>query len=140
VKALRSRSLSLLLLGGALLSAGCGGDDPRPTHDPNPGDVPFKETVTITKDGFKPRTARVLVGGSITWINRDPTGEHTAESLKGQYDKLPGGQDASFDTHTLSWGEPYTVTFHVPGSYEYESSVDEWRGRIDVVLLEPPPQ
>jgi plastocyanin len=123
-----------LLLGSGLVcgcSAGGSADDDAKNGTRQ---VPFKETVVITKMGFHPRDAEVLTGGSITWVNRDPDAPHTAETKPGRYEHTPGDEDASFDTHTLFWGEPYTVTFHKPGTYSYGSSYDfGWKGTVSVI-------
>lgn len=118
-------------------STGCSNDDsPGADRASTPS---FGETVTITGSGYHPSKARVLVGGRVTWINRDPHGVHTAETRPGDYEDLPGGEDQSFDTHILSWGEPYTVTFHKPGTYRYRSSYDQtWSGTVDVIERRPP--
>lgn len=127
---------------GAISMLGCSQDGDDASRTARPTDIaPFKVRVTITAAGYRPRHVRVRVGGQVTWINRDPKGQHTAETPRGVYDDLPGGENQSFDTHTLSWLEPYTVTFHKPGSYDYSSSYDvgpEWNGKIDVLSPQPP--
>ena len=133
--------MSALLATAAIAVTGCSDDDDSGASETAAKGPAFKETVNVTGTGYHPRRARILVGGSITWINRDPTRPHTAETAPGSYKDLPGGEDQSFDTHTLSWGEPYTVTFHKPGSYSYGSSYDggsEWEGQVDVIEKIPP--
>lgn len=130
------RAGAALLVAGTLLG-GCVGTDTAETGDRD--QAPFEETVVITKDGYRPTHARVSTGGSVTWINRDPSGPHTAETKPGDYEDMPGGEDASFDTHALSWEEPYTVTFHKPGTYRYGSSYDfAWEGTVTVIDRVPP--
>jgi plastocyanin len=128
---------ALVVAATGIAIAGCSGDDEATTASEPPAS--FEETVTIAGSGYRPEEARVLVGGSVTWINRDPESSHTAETEPGRYEALPGGEDVSFDTHTLSWGEPYTVTFHKPGTYSYLCAYhSEMKGTVEVVEREPP--
>jgi len=146
----RLAAVVLVLAVGAQV-AGCSGDDEKqqPVSTTSAaleqatsahGEVPFEETVLITKSGYRPRSARVLLGGTVTWINVDPEDTHTAETKDPRYEDMPGGQDVSFDSHTLLWEEPYTATFHFPGRIEYESSFDDFTGRVDVIARTPPGQ
>jgi len=131
----RVTSAVAVSVSAVLAVGGCGeasGDKTKRTT------VPFRERVVITKTGYHPAHAKVLVGGTVTWVNRDPSRSHTAETGKGA-EVTPSGEDGDFDTHTLTWGEPYSVTFHVPGSYSYGSSLDpDFKGTVDVLVREPP--
>jgi plastocyanin len=141
---MKARSV-VAVLAAALVLGACGDDSGAPeaktplerATSPRDG-VPFEETVTITKSGYRPRVARVLLGGTVTWINLDPKGPHTAQTPEDRYEGLPGGQDTSFDSHTLSWEEPYSVSFHFPGTFDYESSYDSFTGKVEVVSRNPP--
>lgn len=136
----RSRSSAAVVVASLLVLAvsGCSDDSSERDARAHEG-VPFKETVVITSSGYHPRRAEILVGGSITWINKDPTEAHTAETPPGRHRHTTNGEKVSFDTHTLSWGEPYTVTFHKPGTYSYESSFDfGMEGVVEVAERKPP--
>lgn len=137
-----NRSPSLAIVAGIMVAvgaAGCGDSDGGPADGAKR--IPFKATVVIKKSGYHPREVSVLTGGSVTWINRDPDEPHTAETEPGRYENLPGGEKGSFDTHSLSWGEPYTVVFHKPGTYAYTSSYDfGWKGLVNVIDRAPPPR
>ncbi len=125
-----------------VLAGGCGGDSEAPSPlelatTPHDG-LPFEQVVRITRSGYRPAKVRVLAGGKVTWVNVDPAGKHTVETTNPFYKKLPGGADGSFDSHTLSWEEPYTVVFHAPGTFRYTSSFDfSWKGEVTVVEREP---
>lgn len=131
---------AVLATAAALLTgAGCSdGEDPvDPSRETRNG-VPFEETVTIDGAGYHPKDAEVLVGGTVTWINMDPRENHTAETRKDDYLETPNGEKITFDTHTLTWEEPYTVTFHQPGALTYVSSFDhDMKGSIEVVARKP---
>lgn len=132
------RWMRALAVAALVAIAGCGDDDSDRAEADRGAGVPFRERVVITETGYHPADAKVLVGGTVTWVNRDPGKSHTAETDKG-FKVTPSGEDGSFDTHTLTWGEPYTVTFHVPGSYSYSSSLDaDFRGTVEVIMREPP--
>jgi plastocyanin len=134
-------AIAATMLIGAL-TGGCGdGEAPSPLElatTPRDG-IPFEQVVQITRSGYKPAEVRVLTGGKVTWINLDPVRKHTVETTNPQYKKMPGGKDASFDSHTLSWEEPYTATFLSPGTFLYTSSYDStWKGEVTVVEREVP--
>lgn len=139
----RPTCASRALVAGALavVLAGCsteGESGGGPTRARSAA-LPLEETVAISQSRYLPAEARIRVGGSITWINRDPGVLHTAETEAGAYEALPGGEDQSFDTHTLSWREPYTVTFHKPGTYSYICSLHpSMRGTVNVLELPLP--
>jgi plastocyanin len=132
------RTYTMVAALAAAIAAGCGGSSADTSERTAEAAAPFKQRVIITSTGYRPARTRVLVGGTVTWVNRDPSAAHTAQT-DSSYKHLPSGEDGSFDTHTLSWGEPYTVTFHVPGAYEYTSSLDpSFKGSIEVVDRRPP--
>jgi len=125
---------------------GCGDESSADKGDDHAkGQIPYKETVTITKSGFHPKDARIMVGGSITWVNRDGKTLHTAETRPTPPDAKsdPNFEKTSFDTHALTWREPYTVDFHKPGTFNYFSSYDaykggNWKGTVSVIYAIPP--
>jgi len=126
--------LTWVVLAIAVL-AGCGEDD---EPEPNRGaassgyeNPPFTARVEITKDGYRPRDVRILVGGRVTFVNVDASEIHTAQTAD-----LPDGpsDDNEFDTHSLTWEEPYTVTFHKPGKIVYYNSLEHgMKGTVEAV-------
>jgi plastocyanin len=120
---------------------GCGGEDDdgkaKPSREAaqsgsddyeNP---PFTARVEITKNGYRPKHVRILVGGRVTFVNMDKEDGHTAET-----EDLPEGpsDNNEFDTHTLTWEEPYTITFHKPEKVTYFDSFDtRTRGTVEAV-------
>jgi len=110
-------------------------DDDDPAAGKGPAQpAPFERTVTVAESGYKPKLARVLVGGSITWVNRDKSSPHTAETQSRDTPERPWDEEQDFDTHTLTWGEPYTVTFHKPGAFEYHCSFhSDMKGTVVVL-------
>lgn len=91
---------------------------------------PFKTRVIITDEGYHPKHVRILVGGSVTFVNLDRV-PHTAETGSIREGLTDSNE---FDTHTLAWEEPYTVVFHKPEKVEYHSSLDpDMKGTVEAV-------
>ncbi len=123
----------------AVLVAGCGGDgDEGSAGEKTVANVtgdyenpPMHARVEITEKGYRPKHARILVGGTVTFVNMDPNNPYTAETKD-----LPEGtsDNNEFDTHTLTWEEPYTVTFHKPEKVTYFNSFDStMTGTVEAV-------
>ena len=121
--------LTFMLLLGAAITC-CGGDDGAGGAKPESDDrsaaadyenPPMHARVEITQKGYKPKHTRILVGGTVTFVNVDETESHTAET-----EDLPEGlsDNNEFDTHTLTWEEPYTVTFHKPEKVTFHNSLE----------------
>lgn len=124
----------------AFTLAGCGGDgdDSSAIVAADEKLPPFKRTVVIKDNEYKPAYARILVGGSITWVNRDPDHFHTAVSEASDDPDRPWAEKDAFDTHTLTWDERYTIDFHKPGTYIYRCSFHDMEGRVRVMTRLPP--
>lgn len=132
--------LALVAVLAVSLGAGCGGDDDGAAADDTRASTdawktsyrnpPFRVRVEITKDGYKPKNVKVLLGGTVTFINMDETELHTAETVQ-----TPEGvsDDNEFDTHSLSWEEPYEVTFHKPGTIKYFDSLSDFEGSVEAL-------
>ena len=106
---MRRRVTIAVLAAGALLAAGCGGEDDEPAQ----ARPAARSAVTVQIASFKYLPARidVAVGGKVTWVNQDKA-PHTAENktLEGP---------AEFETGRLDLGDRKTVTFTQPGAYKY---------------------
>jgi plastocyanin len=88
--------------------------------------------ITITKDGFVPKTLVVKIGTTIVWTNTDD-GRHTVTSGS------PGEIKAPLKSFLLENGDTYEFTFHhsglYAGSYKYFDQVTQtMRGEI---IVEP---
>lgn len=141
----RAGLICAVLLGAAF--AGCGGDDDdggkatandgasTAAQSDDSGNPPLHARVEITKNGYKPRNVRILVGGTVTFVNVDRTA-HTAETQDlggGANDPEAVTDNNEFDTHTLVWEEPYTITFHKPEKVEYHDAFSEMTGTVEAV-------
>ena len=126
--------VGIALLGLAV--AGCGDDGAEESKAGDGKNPPFTARVEITKEGYKPRDVRILLGGRVTFVNLDKSMGHTAET--GDLDGVPPSEAVTdnneFDTHTLSWEEPYTVTFHKPEKVTYHDSFNtQMTGTVEAV-------
>ena len=134
------RGLATLAVAAVLLSSGCSNDD-SPTIDPSrtlQKNARFHQVVEIYDSGFKPRNTRLLVGGSVTFVNRDPDNDHNAQS-DGLFKATKAHpEQTAFDTHLLTWNEPYTITFHHYGTHEYVCTFhSDMKGTVDVFTRTP---
>jgi plastocyanin len=99
-----------------------------------------RATVDIAASGYEPAKTKILVGGTVTWINQDAKNGHTAQTSRASEPVDPRFESSEFDTHTLTWNEPYSVTFHQPGRFKYYCSFHEMDGEVEVVRRTPPSQ
>jgi plastocyanin len=91
---------------------------PSPTNTPLPTTGPPQSVaVQITAHGFVPPTVTIALGGSVTWINADNGGTHTATTTSG-------GNPTPFDTGGLGPGLSSSFGFTLQGTYTYTSAID----------------
>ncbi|MBI5284624.1 MAG: cupredoxin family copper-binding protein [Chloroflexi bacterium] len=69
------------------------------------------ESVSIRDFAYAPGNLQVPVGATVTWTNYDDA-PHTATA-----------KDGSWDTGMLNKNEKTTITFELPGAYEYYCKV-----------------
>lgn len=67
-------------------------------------------TVEVRDYAFIPATITIQAGDSVTWVNSDDVA-HTATST--------AGAPAAFDTGLIDGGQSASLTFTVPGTYDY---------------------
>jgi plastocyanin len=111
---------------------GCGGSSGTDSESPA---VPFHAKVKISDGRYTPAHVKVRVGGTVTWVNQDRDAFHTAETKSRDTAGRTWDEQTDWDSHTLTWGEPFTHTFGKPGTYEYHSSFDSsMRGTVEVLV------
>ena len=115
----------------ALLAPGCGGDDSSAANaEPLP-----KVTVVIEDDGYRPAEVRIEAGTRVTWVNASQEAQ-TAE-MPGvgffEVDRRKLAEQGLFDLHTIQPGEAESLVFETPGYYEYNSSLSDMEGAVQVV-------
>ncbi len=103
------RSVVLALVAGALVAAGCGGDDEDGGGAAGSGaDASSSAKVKITSFKYAPPSLTVKRGGTVTWTNEDKA-PHTAT--------VKGGK--GFDTDTLQTAKSEQLTFDTAGTFAY---------------------
>jgi len=76
---------------------------------------------------YSPYEAKVSVGGTVTWVNKD-TATHTATS-----GIIANGPDGKFDTGLISAGGKFSQKFDTAGSYDYFCMIHPWmKGKVTV--------
>lgn len=89
------------------------------TRHPNANES--RKYVDIHDYKMDPYKVEILVGGSVTWTNRDPAGTHTVTG-------------AGFDSGNLRPEDSFTHTFTKKGIYPYSSTIHpSTRGEVVVV-------
>ena len=78
--------------------------------------------MTIADFSFTPGTITIHVGDAVLWVNEGPSA-HTATANNG-----------SFDTGLLNKGQNASVTFHLPGRFDYHCSIHPFMHGAVVVL------
>ncbi len=122
MRAARRRSLSVLVVIGltliwAALAFAAGATPTR---------AGANNQVEISSFAFAPAELTIVAGDTVTWTNLDAV-EHTATAT-----------DGSWDTGLLGQADSASVTFTVPGTYDYLCTPHpSMTGRIVVVAAEP---
>jgi plastocyanin len=85
------------------------------------------QTVPVEIRGFAflPATLTIQAGDTVTWTNLDDT-EHTATS--------DAGSPAAFDTGALSLNDTASITFAIPGTYQYHCNFHQ--GMAGTIIVE----
>jgi len=121
---IRIISLSLLILSGLFLFTGCGGKSSNNSMNPtSTGTTPVAAaSVSIQNFAFSPSVVHVIVGGSVTWTNKDAT-PHTATDIAG-----------SFDSGSLATDGTYKMTFATAGTYTYHCTIHSMMPNATVIV------
>lgn len=117
-------SLVLVVVCGFFLLPGCGkssNNSANPTS--NAGGTPVAAaSVSIENFAFSPATVRVVVGGTVTWTNKDAS-PHTATDLNG-----------SFDSGSLATDKTFTHKFPTAGTYTYHCTIHSMMANATVIV------
>lgn len=110
-------ALPLLVL---LLVAACGPGStptvsPAPAATATPPPAAAGPSADVQGFAFQPPTVTVAAGATITWTNRDEV-NHTVSSTSA-----PDGQ--GFNSGTFGQTQAFSVTFTVPGTYQYQCNI-----------------
>lgn len=114
---------SMLLIAGALLFSSCGKSSTTSTNPTSTGTTPVAAASgTIQNFAFSPSVIHVIVGGTVTWTNKDTT-PHTVTDNGG-----------TFDSGSIAADAVYTRTFATAGTYTYHCSIHSMMAAATVVV------
>jgi plastocyanin len=126
----RGLTVLALLVGGALIAAGCGGSgngrsssaspdttavpsEPSPSVATTGGRSAGATEPTIENFAFHPDQIKAKVGQKVTWTNDDSI-THTVTA-----------DDSSFDSSGLVQGKTFSFTFDKAGTFAYHCSIHD---------------
>jgi len=113
-----------LVFAGIMFSSfGCGKKSSNPAPLTKPNAATYAASVDITNFTFSPSSVTVLVGGTVTWKNKDAV-DHTATDL-----------DANFDTGHIGSNQTSKITFTTAGTYTYHCSIHSMMPNATVVVV-----
>jgi len=81
-RGLQATSLILALSCGG----GGGGGTPTSPTTPSPAPLPTAVTVEILDNSFSPQSVTIAPGGTVTWVFRGSTPQHTVTAVDGSFD------------------------------------------------------
>lgn len=134
----------ILALVGFLIYRGVAQQSTIPTSSPSasptslsagtPSATQAAATVTLTNEGFSPKTVTIKKGQTVTWLNQASMDMwvassvhpvHSAYSGTTLQQHCPDAQNSSFDAcQGFSKGSTYSFTFDKVGSWNYHNHLD----------------
>jgi plastocyanin len=83
---------------------------------------------TAPISGYRPGNVTIVIGtnNTLTWTN-DDISPHTVTSVS-----VPGGA-ATFNSGIISAGQTWSITFNVPGTYQYNCALHAWMKGVVIV-------
>lgn len=84
--------------------------------------------------GYSPDTITVVIGvnNTVVWTNNDTTGAGTSHTVVPTTQPA-GGSMPSTGSGNISPGAAYSLTFTVPGTYDYHCSYHSWMSGVVIV-------
>jgi len=90
------------------------------TATPTPAPTPIPSvTITFNQDGSVTPgvSATIKAGSNVIWVNNDKYKPHGVSSINVQLGQYFGGK-----SFVIPYGQPYTVNFPIPGSFDYRTT------------------
>ena len=116
-------SLALILVSGFFLLTSCGSKYNSSNNPTSTGTTPVAAAnATIQNFAFSPATIHVIVGGTVTWTNKDAT-PHTVTDNGG-----------AFDSGSIAADATYKMTFAKAGTYTYHCTLHSMMPNATVVV------
>lgn len=86
---------------------------------------------------FRPRAVHIQPGQTVRWVNKDQGNVHTATAYhpdNGKPQRIPPGAK-SWNSDYLMPGESFSMTFDVPGVYDYYCVPHEHAGMVGRIVV-----
>lgn len=128
------RRLILSAGGGLLLTATLLGR----AHAADEVEIAMAGTANGSQVWFRPRGLLIQVGQTVRWINKDSGNVHTTTSYdpgNKKSQRIPTGAK-SWNSDYLMPGESFSVTFTVPGVYDYFCLPHEHAGMVGRIVVD----
>lgn len=110
-------------------------------HAEDPIDIAMMGTPGGARVWFRPIGLLIEVGQTVRWTNRDPGNSHTATayhpSLYKKAQRIPDGAKP-WDSGFLLPKESFSLTFTVPGVYDYYCLPHEHAGMVGRIIVGQP--
>lgn len=100
-----------------------------------PPPAPMQANVVIENMKFTNDSVTVKVGGTVTWVHRDGTAQHTVTANDGSFDSSPScNAPVTPLSDCMMNGDSYQATFATVGDFQYHCKVHpEMTGVVHVV-------
>jgi plastocyanin len=129
----------LLLAGGSLLLTALA--PPRRGRTQDVMDIVLSGTANGANVWFRPRGLLVRRGQTVRWVNGDAGNVHTSTAYHpgnaGKPLRIPHGAPP-WNSDYLLPGQSFSVTFDIPGVYDYFCVPHEHAGMVGRIIVEAP--
>lgn len=85
-------------------------------------------SVDLVNFAFQPGTLTIPVHSTVVWTNTTTATSHTVTADHG-----------SFDSGNLSPGQTFSLTFNVPGTYDYHCTYHQSLGMVGSIVVQGSP-
>ncbi|WP_298015287.1 plastocyanin/azurin family copper-binding protein [uncultured Castellaniella sp.] len=100
-------------------------------------EIAMSGTASGSEVWFRPRGLLIRPGQTVRWVNRDAGNVHTTTAYhpdNGKPRRIPEGA-AGWNSDYLMPGKSFTVTFDVPGVYDYFCIPHEHAGMVGRIIV-----
>lgn len=132
---------SFLQTSGGIILAGLATTAGLSHAEEGPIDIAMMGTPGGARVWFRPIGLLIEVGQTVRWTNRDPGNSHTSTayhpSLYKKTQRIPEGAKP-WDSGFLLPNESFSLTFTVPGVYDYYCLPHEHAGMVGRIIVGQP--
>ncbi|CAM5222381.1 Plastocyanin OS=Castellaniella defragrans OX=75697 GN=HNR28_000893 PE=4 SV=1 [Castellaniella defragrans] len=124
----------LLAAGGGLLMSAAG---LREASAADEVEIALSGTANGSQVWFRPRGLLIKAGQTVRWVNKDTGNAHTSTAYhpgNGKPMRIPD-QAKNWNSDYLMPGESFSVTFEIPGIYDYFCIPHEHAGMVGRIVV-----